>query len=233
MDDELLIIVILFILFLLITLAIYSYYRNKKWVEALAQYAQEKGYRFSRQRDDSLRDTFQALGLELFQRGHTRRLTNHISGSHRQTSFDLFDYRYTTGSGKYSHTHLQTVIAFDAIGENNPAFILRPQGLFDKLAEKFGKKDIDFELYPEFSKKYHLTGNDENAIRSVFNSSLIDFFQNVTDIKERCGWIVESDGKRLVIYRSGKRCNNIEVLQAFSTQAQQFMDMISRPRFNL
>jgi hypothetical protein len=229
MDDQLIIILSALIVVLFIVFALVSFYRNKKWVESLTQFSQTKNYTYINQRDDTLRDSYQDSGYDLFQRGRSRKLENRISGQHRLTAFEMFEYRYTTGSGRSSHTYIQTVVSLGVVESNLPAFILRPRGLLDKLAKKLGKQDIGFDYYPDFSKMYHITGDDETAIRSLFNSSLIDFFQNNTSVKERSRWYVESNGNRVVIYRRGKRCKNLDELQAFLAQTFQFSDMLNRP----
>ncbi|MHC4991977.1 MAG: hypothetical protein ACYTGC_13465, partial [Planctomycetota bacterium] len=71
---------------------------------------------------------------------------------------------------------------------------------YHKLAEALGMRDIDFEDFPEFSKKYALSGPNDEEIRKVFTPDVIDQLRH----RERrpC---VESAGGWLLVYRHGRR----------------------------
>ena len=45
--------------------------------------------------------------------------------------------------------------------------------IFDRVIAFAGHKDIDFEMYPNFSKKFLVSGNDEQKIRSFFNGRYV------------------------------------------------------------
>jgi len=62
-----------------------------------------------------------------------------------------------------------------------------------------GYQDIDFEISPGFSKKYLLRGPDDAAIRSVFTSRALIFFESEP------GLCVEADGRKLIVYRHSVR----------------------------
>jgi hypothetical protein len=82
-------------------------------------------------------------------------------------------------------THITLVIVTEA--ENLiPDFALEPEGLWTKLSELSGSKDIDFTHYPEFSKKYFLRGEDDDAIRRFFRKGVIQFLENREEIHIEC-----------------------------------------------
>ncbi len=67
-----------------------------------------------------------------------------------------------------------------------PDFALEPEGLWTKLSELAGGKDIDFAHHPEFSKKYYLRGDDEESIRKFFTEATIQFLENREEMHIEC-----------------------------------------------
>ena len=142
-----------------------------------------------------------ALGkLRLFDRGRKKRFMNMMTGTANGVRIAIFGYRYTTGSGKHQHTHQQTVISFQSEHLSLPDFELRPEGMFHKIGQAFGYKDIDFYSHPTFSKRYLLRGSNEAAIRELFASDVLDLFED-----QKKGTCVEAGNDRLIFYRAGKR----------------------------
>lgn len=139
----------------------------------------------------------------------------------------LFEYSFLENTGSSTHRVRQTVVAMRAeeragAEERWPAFELRPEKLTDKVAAVFGKGDIDFEHRPEFSKKVLLRGEDEAAVRRLFDATRIRFFE------QNPQWSVESDGEWLVVYRARHDCR-AEHLDAFVADAQRIRELL-RPR---
>lgn len=116
----------------------------------------------------------------------------------REVTF--FDYRYTTGSGKNSHTWHQSVALFPGGAPGLPDFALAPENFFHKIGQVFGYQDVDFDASPEFSSHYLLRGPDETAIRSSFSADALAF------LAEQRGWNVEVRSGHIGIYRSSRRC---------------------------
>ena len=56
----------------------------------------------------------------------------------------------------------------------------------DKAFGISGSKDIDFTHHPEFSKKYFLRGEDDEAIRRFFRKGVIQFLENREEIHIEC-----------------------------------------------
>ncbi|MBK8081554.1 MAG: hypothetical protein IPK25_15545 [Saprospiraceae bacterium] len=63
-----------------------------------------------------------------------------------------------------------------------------------KIGAYFGWEDIDFETSPEFSNKYHLTGDDEGWIRDNFKDTVLSFFSKSS------GWHVEAANHFMIFY---------------------------------
>jgi hypothetical protein len=185
--------------------------REKQRTAALADVALRMGFNFEGKVPN---DRLTTLGaFHLFKRGHRQRARNLMRGKSGDGEVAVLDYQYTTGGGKSSHTHNQTVAVFPgAAAAVLPEFTLAPEHWWDRIGQIFGYQDIGFEASPEFSNHYLLRGQDETAIRAAFGANILGFFgQNL-------GWSVESAGGALAVYRGDKRCKP-EQMQPFIAEA--------------
>lgn len=140
-----------------------------------------------------------AGSLYLFDQGHSRRVQNVMTGVIEDLQVSVFDYQYTTGGGKNSTTHSQSVVAIRQDGRPLPAFQLRPEGIFHKLGSMLGFNDIDFPEHPRFSSQFLLKGQHELAVRAAFTPEVIGYLEGRKDI------CVEGGGNWVIVYRSGRR----------------------------
>ena len=176
-----------------------AYLNEKKRTAALFDVATRMGFTFEPKVSN---DEAATLGsFHLFKLGRNRKGKNLMRGKAQGADAVVLDYQYTTGSGKSSHTHVQTVVLFPAIGVEArlPDFTLAPEHWWTKIGEVFGYQDINFESNEEFSKQYLLRGPDESAIRGAFGPNVLGFFA------QNQGWSVESSGGSLAVYRAEKR----------------------------
>ena len=133
--------------------------------------------------------------LRVTSKGHSRKVRNCFSGRAGGLNLSIFDYRYTVGGGKNQHTYQFTM----AMTETNlPVFQLYKEGVFQKIADKFSKTDIDFEGYPIFSDKYVLKGDEEQPVRTLFSPEVLLFF-------ETNEWCAESNGSQLAVWKHNRR----------------------------
>lgn len=95
-----------------------------------------------------------------------------------------------------------------------PDFALEPEGLWSKFSELSGGKDIDFNEYPVFSKKYYLRSDNELAVRNFFGEAMIRFFEAHEEMH------VECHKSKLLIYvrRDVLNTNDILALQKFADE---------------
>ena len=128
-----------------------------------------------------------------------------ICGQTEDIELAIFGYRYTTGGGKHQHTHQQTVISFQSPHLSLPEFELRPESFLHKIGKVFGFEDVNFDSHPLFSKRYLLRGSDEAAIRDVFTSELLEYFE------AQDGVSIEASRNGLIYYRAGKRIKPTDV----------------------
>jgi hypothetical protein len=188
----------IFLVAFLMGVILISVSQNKKRRQAFESFALERGFTYTAD-DPSIEASLQNLGgFDLFQHGHSRKFKNLLHSRRSNLDIHIFDYRYTTGSGKNSQTHNQTALLLTLPGDALPQFFLRPEGLIDKLAVKMGQADINFDHHPEFSKKFRLTGADENQVRRLFNEALLTF------LLQSPGLCLEAGGTQVLCYARGK-----------------------------
>ena len=153
----------------------------------LERAAQEMGFAY--EPNPSVTGTELLLELPLLKRNTG--LSNLMRGSTGMGEVVVLDVR--TGGGKQAS--YRTAALYRLALKRLPVFELRPEHLFDKVGAAFGYKDINFESNPEFSKAYKLQGADEMAVRELFHSGRLMFFE------QNKGWSVEGAGEWLAVYR--------------------------------
>jgi hypothetical protein len=186
------------VLALIVGVVMLNFRIERKRTEAMAAACQAMGYTFEEKGDVEALRTFG--DLPVFDHGHSKTARNVMTGTVANHPVKLFDYRYTTGSGKNSHTYRQTVALFPGGAQGLPDFALAPENFFHKIGGFFGYQDIDFEASPDFSSHYLLRGSDEMAIRTAFSADALSFFA------QQRGWNVEVRSAHAGVYRSGKQC---------------------------
>lgn len=183
--------------------------RNKKLrQEALANQAALGGYSF--EASPSALAVLQNSGLNLFERGRARQSLNCLKKTEELGEIIIFDYHYTTGGGRHSQHHQQTVFCVESSRLSLPAFSLEPENIFHSFFQMFGYQDIDFTSNPEFSKHYLLRGKDEQRIRSCFNIQVLQHFERVK------GLAVEGSENLLIIYYPGTLIAPEEIISFIS-----------------
>jgi hypothetical protein len=193
--------------FTIIALAVFFIFYNRKKererTEQLRAVAAQLAWNFADQAPLNM-----IAGLErftLFNQGHYKAIKNFMYGEANRVKAAVFDYTYVTGSGKNRQTHHQSVVYLEPANLNVPYFSLRPEGFITKIFQAFGYQDIDFGQRPEFSKQYLLRGQDEPAIRQIFNDGLLSFFESYS------GSCVDGGGNQLFVFRAGRRFQPQEI----------------------
>jgi len=180
-----------------------SVFRDKRYREAVAEYCQMRGYQFEPRRpgaEQALADSFQ-----LFGRGHNRRWGPTVSGQVGGRPFTAFEYTYVTGGGKNSQRHRLAMMLWDVPGTALPRFSLGPEGFFNRIAQRFGVQDFDFDEDEEFSRAYQLQGDDEAAVRKLFTAARRAFLLAPgVDGSASERYHLAGTGTRLLWWRNGR-----------------------------
>jgi MFS superfamily sulfate permease-like transporter len=108
---------------------------------------------------------------------------------------EISDITITEGARMAQEDTKMTVFHISDLETSIPDFALEPEGLFTKFSEMTFGKDIDFTDHPDFSKKYYLRSNNEEATRRFFRDNIISFLEQHEEIH------IESHRRKLLIYK--------------------------------
>jgi hypothetical protein len=174
---------ILLLILGVIVIAVVAYLHHlaeKRRREELFALANELGWQFVPRRDSSHDDQY--AHFEVFRRGHSRYAYNtlfgalSIEGKHFDAKMGDFVYKVTSGSGKsrstttYRFSYLIVHLPYPGV----PGLLIRPEGMFDKLASVLGFDDIDFES-AEFSRKFFVGSDNKRFAYDVIDPRMIEF----------------------------------------------------------
>ncbi len=163
----------IFLLFLLLggIAVAFAIWSERKRRAELSTFARSQGWRFAPDRDTDFERRYP--GWKRLREGHSRYATNVITGARHEREICVFDYHYTTGSGKNQSKHHFTGVALDA-GFHLTPLKIRREHLFDTLAAAFGFDDIDFES-AEFSRRYHVASPNKEWAYAVIHQETMEF----------------------------------------------------------
>ena len=221
MKDELIftIIGIVIPIFFVGLLILIFWRKGKKRTEQFALISAELKLNFFPKGSTSLFERLKPF--HLFSQGWSRKIKNLMEGEANKVELAIFDYQYTTHGGQHPQTHRQSLLFIRSPKLNLPDFSLRPENVFHKIGSAFGDKDIDLETHPIFSKSYLLRGDNETAIRGLFNNELLNFIQSQQKIS------IEGSGDQLIFYRHKNRVKPEEV-ESFMEEGFQVFDQFLR-----
>lgn len=190
-------------IFLFVVMSIvFAFFDEKKRRQEMGAVAGQLGLEFTEQGSPALANLDR---FALFNQGREWRSYNIMRGAVEGVRVAVFDYRFTTGGVKNQTTYRQTVCAIFDEKLDLPRFELKPEGFFHKLEALFGYQDIDFSENTEFSRKYVLRGASEDAIRAVFTSKVLSFFEASPGLN------VEGGGDTIILFRAGERLQPGEI----------------------
>ena len=189
-----------------------AYYLNWKRGNALAGLAASMGLAFSKEGPDP--SVLKNTGLEIFTLGSSRKAANLIEIALPSGQLQVFDYKYTTGSGKNRHAHNFTLALVSCKCEM-PHFDLKPETFIYKFGELLGFKDIDLPAFPLFSDKYRLTAPDETAVRMYFTPDRAAWFERNLGLR-----VQGAPGYGLLFKKEGRL--PVDAWQTFIEEAKIF-----------
>lgn len=104
----------------------------------------------------------------------------------------LFDIDFSEGE-LIAKQNIKATMLHIGLDKTIPEFTLDREGIFEYIIHFAGFKDIDIDHHPDFSKRFYLSGKNEEKIRSFFTDELILFFESNTY------YHIESNEKGLLI----------------------------------
>ena len=174
----------------------------------LQNLANENDYQYARKVDWN---TSYLKKFHFFEIRPIERKSNCLRGSFKEleVSWEISDVTFSDGAAFSAETFYTTVMVLK-LNKKMPVFAMEKEGLFEKIFDRVialtGHKDIDFEMYPNFSKKFLITGTNEAEIRSFFSKELIHFFEN------KQIYHLESNGEALLIFDKIKLARTDETI---------------------
>jgi MFS superfamily sulfate permease-like transporter len=120
---------------------------------------------------------------------------------------EVSDITLTEGARMAQEDYKMTVMHVSELDITIPDFALEPERLWTRFSEITFGKDIDFTGHPQFSRKYYLRSDNEEAVRQFFTESLLEFFERYDDIH------VESHRNKLLIYKDRSVLDTEEALK--------------------
>ena len=130
--------------------------------------------------------------INKFHHGRNKYAKNSLYGKYQGHEVNVFDYHYTTGSGKNKKHHRLSFFLLE-IPTVFPELTIVPEGVFSKIGQAMGYDDIDFESH-EFSRKYCVRSKDKKFAYDICNAKMIDYLLSNT------GLSIEIENNVLAIY---------------------------------
>ena len=115
--------------------------------------------------------------FQQFSVGRSRRVRHTFWRDGDPYEATVFEYQYTTGSGKNSQTHHCTCAMFRT-GLRAPHLVLDRQGFFRDLLGKLGLRDIQLES-PEFNSTWHVSCDDERFAVTLLDPPMMGWLMTV------------------------------------------------------
>jgi len=174
----------------------------------LRNLATEKGYQYANQVDWN---TTYLKKFHFFEIRPIERKYNCLKGAFNDLniSWEIADVTFNEGQAFTAETFNTTLMVLK-LNKKIPIFTMEKEAVLEKLFDRVmaftGYKDIDFKMYPDFSKKFLLMGNNEEEIRSFFTEEIIRFFEN------HHIYHLESNGEALIIFDKIKLARTDETL---------------------
>ena len=169
-------------------------------------------------------NTIYLKNFQFFEIRPIERKYNCIKGIFKDfnASWEVMDVTFNEGQAFTAETFNTTLMVL-RLNKKIPSFTMEKEGvlgkIFDRVMSFAGYKDIDFKMYPDFSKKFLLFGNEEAKIRSFFSEEIIRFFEN-NQI-----YHIESNGEALFIFDKIKLARTDETI-AFIDYAKELARLL-------
>lgn len=125
------------------------------------------------------------------------RAYNKIIGTINGLNLSILDIDFHEGE-LHTKVESQSTVAIINLEKTLPLFTIEREHMLDKLAALAGYDDIDFQKFKQFSNKFHLKGDDEQAVRNFFTPSIVSF------LEQKLIYRVESVGNRLLFMKKDR-----------------------------
>ena len=105
------------------------------------------------------------------------RQINKVSNIISNGKCSLFDVEFSEGE-MIAKQVIRASMFYIKLDKEIPDFTLDKEGVFEYIYHFAGFKDIDIEDHPDFSKRFYLSGKNQEEIKKLFTDELILFFES-------------------------------------------------------
>ena len=105
------------------------------------------------------------------------RQINKVSNIISNNRCSLFDIEFSEGE-MIAKQVIRASMFYINIDKEIPEFTLDKEGVFEYIYHFTGFKDIEIENHQDFSKRFYLSGKNQEKIKEVFTDELILFFES-------------------------------------------------------
>lgn len=164
---------------------------------SLQKMANEMGWSFQREVDWN---TSYLQNFSFFESRPIELKSNALRGTDTKhgVTWEIADIVFDEGA-MLSLEVFHTTVLVVRMNQEIPTFTVEKEGMFNKLFDRVkafsGYTDHDQILFPKMSKKFLVTGYDEQSVKKLFNRDLIRFLEK-SEIQH-----IESNGEALMIFK--------------------------------
>ncbi|NMH89007.1 SulP family inorganic anion transporter [Flavivirga algicola] len=135
---------------------------------------------------------------------------NHIYNqlSYKNNAINLFDIEFSEGEFIAKEVVRSTMLHIQ-LDRAIPEFTLDREGFLEKVYAFAGFKDIPIQNHSDFSNRFYLLGDNEEAICAFFNDDLVHFFES------NPYYHIESNGESLLIFGKERLASVKEIKALF------------------
>ncbi|MEC3906231.1 SulP family inorganic anion transporter [Tamlana sp. 2201CG12-4] len=158
-------------------------------------------YSPKKQKDVSFLNNF-----SFFNTKHIDHIYNELS--HEDSAIKLFDIGFSEGEF-IAKEDIRSTMLYLQLKHNIPEFTLDREGFLERVSAFAGVKDIDIENHDDFSKRFHLVGDNKAGIAQLFNDEVTHFFES------NPYYHVESSGDAILIFEKERLASIKEIKALF------------------
>jgi MFS superfamily sulfate permease-like transporter len=137
---------------------------------SLLKISNDLGWKYTANQEEEITD------LPNFGYFKTRQI-NKVSNIISNDSCSLFDVEFSEGE-MIAKQVIRASMFFIKLDKEIPEFTLDKEGIFEYIYHFTGFNDIDIDNHPDFSKRFYLSGKDQEKIIELFTDDLILFFES-------------------------------------------------------
>ena len=167
----------------------------------MLEFAQEHNFKFENQ--DTNYKAWEFYNLSI--RKTIKSVENVVSFNRGDIQFSIADITISSGAQATEDIDRLTVMKLSGVS-NVPEFYMQKTGIADFLKTAIGNDDINFDSHPVFSKKFELRSQNEEQVRTFFNTHVLSRLE-VFDLAYLSG-----NGTELLFHQSNKILEKDQIL---------------------